>query len=258
MKQFSHLKFARRWFILACCSLSILACNKPPQILSHEVISTRPHDPSAFTQGLQLVGGRLFESTGQYGASTVREVDPLTGKILRSRALSAREFGEGLTHFKNELWVLTWKEQTVHVFDPDSLKPLRKFNYQGEGWGLTNDGNDLIMSNGSDVLQWMNASDFSVVRRVHVTDAGNPVNMLNELEWVNGEIFANIFMTERIARIDPKSGRVTGWLDLKNLRSQLAKPHRAEVLNGIAHDAKTGNFLITGKYWPALFEVQVR
>lgn len=243
---------------LCLVCLPLTACKPgPAKTIGYEIVSTRAHDPTAYTQGLQLVDGRLFESTGQYGQSTVREVDPESGEVLRKRALAATVFGEGLTLHKGELWVLTWKENTAYVLEPDTFKFIRSHKYSGEGWGLTSDGTHLIMSDGSDTLKFLKPADFSVSRSVQVTDGGQPVDQLNELEWVDGEIYANIYRSERIARISPETGRVTAWLDLSALRGRLPRPHRAEELNGIAHDKKTGHLLVTGKNWPKLFVVAV-
>jgi glutamine cyclotransferase len=242
--------------LIAC--LALVSCKKPgPDTLSYQIVSVREHDSGAYTQGLQLANGRLFESTGQYGESTVRELEPATGKVLRKRPLAKTVFGEGLTVLGKEMWVLTWKENTVYVLEPDTFKPIRTHTYQGEGWGLTNDGKHLIMSDGSSKLKFLSPKDFSVTKTLPVKDGDNEVRMLNELEMIDGQIFANVYLTNKIVRISPESGQVTGWLDLKGLRNQLGKPGRAEVLNGIAHDPKSGNLLVTGKYWPKLFEIKL-
>ena len=247
--------------LLACLAIAgcaITSCQKAvPDTLGYQIVSTRPHDSSAYTQGLQLTGGRLFESTGQYGESTVREIDPTTGQVIRKRPLAKTVFGEGLTVIGNEMWVLTWKENTVYVLEPDTFKPIRTHTYQGEGWGLTTDGKQLVMSDGSATLKFINPRDFSVIKTLEVKDGRSSVTNLNELEWIDGQIFANIYQTTKIARISPESGLVTGWLDLAGLKNQLSKPNRADVLNGIAHDPATGHFLVTGKYWPQMFEIKV-
>jgi glutamine cyclotransferase len=246
------------WPLLAVICTSLASCGKSaPEPLAYQVISTRPHDPDAYTQGFQLIDGRLFESTGQYGQSSLREVEPATGKILRKRPLAKQVFGEGLTLHRGEIWVLTWKELTANVFDRESFKLLRSHDYQGEGWGLTSNGSHLIMSDGSNLLKFRDPKDFSVVKTLGVMDGTHPVKNLNELEWIEGEIFANIYMTDTIVRISPKDGRVTASLDLAGLRNLLPKPNRAEALNGIAYDPKTGHLLITGKYWPQMFELKI-
>ena len=241
---------------LAC--LALISCSEPaPENLRFEVVSTRTHDPDAYTQGLELANGRLFESTGQYGESTLRELDPATGKVLRKRPLAKTVFGEGLTLFGKELYVLTWKENIAYVFEPDTFKLIRTHSYQGEGWGLTNDGTSLIMSNGSSELKFINPKDFSIQKTLTVKDGNSPVRKLNELEFINGQIYANIYLTEKIVRISPSDGRVTAWLDLTGLRHQLPRPNRAQVLNGITHDPATGHLLVTGKNWPLMFEIKL-
>ena len=243
---------------LAVVGLAFTSCQRSqPETLGYQIISTRPHDATAYTQGLQLAGGRLFESTGQYGQSTVRELAPATGDILRKRPLAKTVFGEGLTLIGDELWILTWKEKTAYVLERDTFKPIRTHTYQGEGWGLTNDGKQLIMSDGTNNLKFINPKDFAVVKTLEVKDGKSPVKNLNELEWINGQIFANIYMTDKIVSISPEDGQVTGWLDLAGLRKQLTPPNRAEALNGIAHDPASGNLLVTGKYWPQMFEIRI-
>ncbi len=247
------------YFPLYCfLCITLISCSKPaPENLGFQVISTRTHDPEAFTQGLALSHGRLYESTGQYGQSTLRELDPATGKVIRKRPLAKNVFAEGLTHFGNELFVLTWKEKTAFVFEPDTFKLIRSHPYEGEGWGLTHDGSSLIMSDGTSDLKFINPKDFSVLKTLTVKDGNSPVSKLNELEFIGGEIYANVFQTEKIARISPVDGRVTAWLDLTGLRDQLPKPHRADVLNGITHDPATGHLIVTGKYWPLMFEIKL-
>ncbi len=243
---------------LTAALLALTSCQKSQSdTLSYQIISTRPHDPTAYTQGLQLSGGRLFESTGQYGDSTLREIEPATGGILRKRPLAKTVFGEGLTILGGEMFVLTWKENTAYVYEPDTFKPIRSHTYPGEGWGLTSDGSLLIMSDGSSDLKFINPKDFTVVKTLEVKDGKSPLTQINELEWIDGQIFANIYQTDKIVRISPEDGQVTGWLDLAALRKQLPKPNGAEVLNGIAHDPTTGNLLVTGKYWPQMFEIKV-
>lgn len=243
--------------LLAICFAATSCRNSRPEPLAFQVVATREHDAGAYTQGLQLTGGKLYESTGQYGDSTVRELDPVTGKVLRKRPLAKTVFGEGLTVLGNELWVLTWKEGTAYVLDPATFKPIRTHEYKGEGWGITNDGKQLVMSDGSSQLKFINPKDFSTVKTLEVMDGKSPVKNLNELEWIDGQIFANVYMTDKIARISPESGQITGWLDLAGLRNQLNPRGRSEVLNGIAWDSKKGHLLVTGKYWPQMFELKL-
>ncbi len=244
--------------VIAIGVAGLVSCQKSaPDTLTYQIVSTLPHDATSYTQGFQLVDGRLFESSGQFGESALREIDPKDGKVLRKRALAKTVFGEGLTLLGGEMFVLTWKAGTAYVFEPDAFKPLRTFSYQGEGWGLTNDGSQLIMSDGSSDLKFIDPKDFSVVRTLEVRDGDTPVKNLNELEMIDGQIFANVYLTDRIARIPPESGQVTGWLDLRGLKNQLDPRGRAEVLNGIAHDTATGHLLVTGKYWPQMFEIKI-
>ncbi len=246
------------WMSLALVLMAPASCHKaPPAQLAYQVVSSRPHDGDAYTQGFQISDGRLFESTGQYGESSLRELETASGKILRKRPLAKQVFGEGLTLLQKELWVLTWKENTAYVFEPETFKLIRSHTYKGEGWGLTSDGTQLIMSDGSSDLKFINPKDFSIQKTLVVKDGDTPVKNLNELEWINGEIFANVYMTDRIARISPADGQVTGWLNLAGLRNQLTKPNRAEVLNGIAYDKSSGHLLVTGKYWPQMFEIKL-
>jgi glutamine cyclotransferase len=243
--------------VLFAAAVILTACQKKPENLGYRIVSTRPHDPECYTQGLEFSGKRLFESSGGYGNSNVREVDPADGKVLRKRPMAKNLFAEGITILNNELWVLSWKENTVTVLDPDTFKFLRSYNYQGEGWGLTHDGKSLIMSDGTSKLKFIDPKDFSVQKTLEVKKSGRPVELLNELEVIDGEIFANIYTTGEIVRISPQDGRVTGTLDLSGLRNQLPRPNKADVLNGIARDPATGNLLVTGKLWPKMFEIQI-
>ncbi|MBJ7283883.1 MAG: glutaminyl-peptide cyclotransferase [Akkermansiaceae bacterium] len=244
--------------ILLAVLFTLNSCQKSePEQLGYQIISSRPHDESAYTQGLQLLGSRLFESTGMYGQSTLRENDATSGKILRKRPLAKTVFGEGLAIVGGEMFVLTWKENIAYVFEPDTFKPIRTHNYLGEGWGLTTDGKQLIMSDGSNKLKFIDPKDFSTLKTLEVKEGKIPVTNLNELEWIDGQIFANIYQTDKIARISPTDGHVTGWLDLTGLKNQLPKPNRADVLNGIAYDPSTGHLLVTGKYWPLMFEMKI-
>lgn len=213
-----------------------------------------------FTQGLLWHEGRLFESDGQYGASKVAEKNLATGETLRATALAASEFGEGLALHAGALWQLTWREGVLHRYDLE-LKPSGGLRYGGEGWGLTSDGAALIISNGSPTLTWVDPVGPKVLRTVEVRDGDQPIAKLNELEWIGGSLYANVWMTDRIARIDPTSGRVTGWLDLSPLKLKAGISAQQEaagaVLNGIAYRSDKQHLLITGKWWPKIYEIKL-
>jgi glutaminyl-peptide cyclotransferase len=224
-------------------------------VYTYQIVRVHPHDPNAFTQGLQYVDGVLYEGTGLNGRSSIRKVKIETGEVLQKRNIAEEYFGEGITIWKNELIELTWKSETAFVFDKTTFEERRRFKYAGEGWGLTHNGVDLIMSDGTDRLRFLDPSTFAERRRIPVTAEGLPVQHLNELEFVKGEIFANIWQTERIARIGP-DGRVTGWIDLRGLLTA-AERAKVDVLNGIAYDAAGDRLFVTGKLWPKLFEIKL-
>jgi glutaminyl-peptide cyclotransferase len=225
----------------------------------YTVVRSYPHDPKAFTQGLEFLGGFLYEGTGQKGRSAVRKVEIETGKVLQEERLHAQYFGEGITISQGKLFQLTWQDRTGFVYDARTLKFIRNFSYFGEGWGLTHDAQNLIMSDGTSTLRFLETTRFQERRRVKVTDAAVPVERLNELEYVRGEIWANVWETDFIVRISPKDGRVVGWIDLKGLQSGPAVKLGPEaVLNGIAYDAQNDRIFVTGKLWPRLFEIRVK
>ncbi|HET7752112.1 MAG TPA: glutaminyl-peptide cyclotransferase [Terriglobales bacterium] len=224
----------------------------------YQIVHAYPHDPKAFTQGLVYVDGHLYERTGLNGRSSLRMVDLQTGRILQHHELAAEYFGEGLTNWGSSLVQLTWKAGTAFVYDRFSFALQRTLHYPGEGWGLTQDGKSLIMSDGSPVLRFFDPRTFREIRRLSVVDEnGQPVLDLNELEYVRGEIYANVWHTDRIARISPRTGKVLGWIDLSGLidKSQLSDPDA--VLNGIAYDSRFDRLFVTGKLWPKLFEIKV-
>lgn len=225
-----------------------------PVVLA-EVRATLPHDPGAFTQGLFFHDGRLFESTGQHGESVIREVDLQTGKVKREARLPARYFGEGSTVWGDTIVSLTWRHGKGFRWDRETFRLLGEFNYPGEGWGLTQDGESLILSDGTAQLRFLDPESMAERRRVTVTWQGRPVRQLNELEYVRGEVLANIWHTNLIARIDPRSGVIRGFLDLSAIVAQLRLTDPESVLNGIAWDAKTERLYVTGKRWPKLFEI---
>ena len=225
-------------------------------LYGYEIVRTYPHDPRAFTQGLQYLDGVLFEGTGQVGQSTIRRVELETGKVLQKRDVPPPHFGEGITVWKDVIIELTWQTNVAFVYDRKTFEPRRTFKYEGEGWGLTQDASSLYMSDGSDELRVLDPATFAERRRIKVTLAGAPLKNLNELEWVKGEIFANVWQTDHIVRIAPASGAVVGLVDLRGL---LPAAERAgtDVLNGIAYDAAHDRLFITGKWWPKLFEIKL-
>ncbi|HEY8587326.1 MAG TPA: glutaminyl-peptide cyclotransferase [Rhodanobacter sp.] len=227
-------------------------------VYGYEVVRAYPHDTGAYTEGLFYKDGFLYESTGRLGASTLRKVELETGLVVQLHRLPKRYFGEGIVDWKNQLVQLTWQSQLGFVYDLASFAPQRTFNYLGEGWALTRDHQHLYMSDGSPVLRVLDPETLAVIRQIHVTAEGVPVNRLNELEWVDGEIYANVWLTDRIARIDPASGKVVGWIDLSGLfdSSQLPNPVD-DVLNGIAWDATRKRLFVTGKSWPKLYEIKL-
>jgi glutaminyl-peptide cyclotransferase len=220
-----------------------------------KVVNSYPHDPGAFTQGLFFHDGFLFEGTGLRGRSSIRKVEIETGRVVQAVELPPEVFGEGITQWGDRLIGITWQEQTAYVLDLKTFKLWRKFNYPGEGWGITHNGRELIMSDGTAELRFLDPQTFKELRRVRVTADGKPVDQLNELEWVEGEVLANVWQTDRIARINPKTGQVTGWIDLTGLLPQ--RSGSDDVLNGIAYDAKAKRLFVTGKLWPWLFEIRL-
>lgn len=227
-------------------------------VYGYEVVRSYPHDPNAFTQGLFFRNGLLYESTGLEGRSTVRQVRLETGEVLKQVALPPQLFGEGITEWGGRIIGVTWQTQFGYVLDIDSFALVQRFSYTGEGWGLTRNNRELIMSDGTAELRFLEPSSLKETRRLRVTAAGKPVDQLNELEWVDGEIYANIWQTERIARIDPKSGQVLGWIDLAGLlpAKERVEGH-TDVLNGIAYDAVNRRLFVTGKMWPKLYEIRL-
>lgn len=214
-----------------------------------------PHDSMAYTQGLLVHEGRLLESTGIEGHSGVREVDRTTGRIVRREDLPGKEFGEGIAVLGDRLYQLTWKSGRGRVYDARTLAPLDTFAYEGEGWGLASDGVSLYLSDGTSRIRVIDPAGFTALHTIQVTEAGKPVWALNELEWVRGELWANLYQTDFIARIDPVTGHVVGWIDLAKLLSpeeRSAITSRGGVANGIAYDSLAGGVLVTGKYWPYL------
>lgn len=228
----------------------------PPVSHGFSIVREYPHDPEAFTQGLIFRDGFMYESTGLNGRSSLRKVRLETGAVLQRRDISAEYFAEGLTEWGGQLLQLTWISNVAFVYDLATFEERRRFPYAGEGWGLTHDGRRLIMSDGTPNLRWLDPATFQEVSRFTVRDPQGSVDDLNELEFVKGSIFANVWLTDRIAVIDPATGVVTGWLNLAPLRGGLQGA--GDVLNGIAYDAGGDRLFVTGKRWPKLFEIRLR
>ena len=241
--------------------------SNPPDatpVYGYKIVNTYPHDRKAFTEGLVFDDGFLYEGTGICGESTLRKVELETGKVLKLYHLPVQFFGEGVTIWNDTLLQLTWKSRIGFVYDKESFLLLREFAYPTEGWGITHDGKHLIMSDGTSALYFLNPDTFEEIGQIEVRDKGVPIINLNELEYIQGEIYANVWRTNHIARISPETGQVVGWIDLKGLLSEedlkglLSEENRSEdVLNGIAYDAKQDRIFVTGKCWPKLFEIKL-
>ena len=226
-------------------------------LLYYQVVNKFPHDPTAFTQGLIYRDGHLFESTGIKGQSSLRKVTLETGTVVERRAIDKRYFAEGLTDWGNRLLQLTWETKIGFVYDLATFEQLSTFTYTGEGWGLTHDGSRLIMSDGTSALRFLDPSTQGEIGRVVVKDGDRPIGRLNELEFIKGEVYANVWLTDRIAIISPATGRVTAWLDLAGLRPGPVS-RGDDVLNGIAYDSQRDRLFVTGKLWSTVFEIRVR
>jgi glutaminyl-peptide cyclotransferase len=250
--------------LILVAALTTYACSpaSPAGIpeYTYQVVHTYPHDRTAFTEGLFYLNGYLYESTGLEGQSSVRKVKLESGEVVQRHDLPNEYFGEGIIAWKDKLIQLTYKTQVGFVYDLASFNTLRRFDYPGEGWALTTDGKRLIMSDGTPQIRFWDPETLKELGRLTVTADGQPVQNVNELEWIKGEIYANIWESERIARIDPVSGKVVGWIDLTGLLSpsdRIAGENGTDVLNGIAYDAKTDRLWVTGKRWPKLFEIRL-
>jgi glutamine cyclotransferase len=228
--------------------------DKTP-LYDYRVIASYPHDRQAFTQGMVYEGGFFYEGTGLHGQSSLRKVDAVSGRILKETRLDPSHFGEGITVFGDRIVQLTWKSQTGFVYDKRDFRLVRTFTYPREDWGITHDGKRFIMSDGTSVFRFLDPKDFREVGTVGVHDQRGPITGLNELEYVQGAIYANVWPTDRIAVIDPRKGRVKGWIDLKGLLGK-TDAQGADVLNGIAYDARGDRLFVTGKLWPKVFEIQ--
>ena len=241
---------------LGALSVAWAAAGAP--VYGYEVKAAYPHDDQAYTEGLFYLGGFLFESTGREGRSSIRKVRLKDGVVVQSQVIPSNMFGEGIVNWGDEIVSLTWQDHVGFRWDLNSFAMRSSFSYPGEGWALTQDGKHLIMSDGSAVLRVLDPRTFKQVRRIRVTSNGKPVVNLNELEWVKGEILANIWLTNRIARINPQSGAVTGWIDLSGLPEAGRRLDQDSVLNGIAYDRQGDRLFVTGKNWPHLYEIKLK
>ena len=247
--------------LVAGRAVDVVAQRRAPargttRVDGYRVVKAYPHDAQAYTQGLIYRGGFLYESTGQHGQSTLRKVKLETGEVLQQRRVDNAHFAEGLAEWKGRLFQLTWQSNVAFVYDLATFAPVKTLPYPGEGWGLTAGPDSLILSDGTADLRFLDPATFREIRRVTVRDGGVPVDQLNELEFVRGEVWANVWHTDRIARIAPQTGRVLGWIDLSGLMS-MYRLDAESVLNGIAYDPPSQRLFVTGKMWPKLFEIQV-
>lgn len=251
-------KIGRSTFLLFGIAISVL-CRCPAiaaDLWWARTVAEYPHDSKAFTQGLEIHGGRMYESTGRYGASSLRRVDIETGRVERRLPLDGSFFAEGITFFGKRLYQLTWQNRKILIYDAETFTLLETVPYGGEGWGLTHDGDYLILSDGTARIRFLDPDTLAVVRDITVLDGDKPVERLNELEYVRGEIWANIWYRNRIVRISPKDGNVLGYIDLSGLVRR-SKKNEEDVLNGIAFDPTSQRLFITGKNWSTLYEIEV-
>lgn len=253
-----------RWVLLGVVIVGVVGLGAwvsgrdgAPQAYVAQVVNDYPHDADAYSQGLIFVDGTLYEGTGKYGQSTLRRVDLKTGGVQQQISLSNRVFGEGITAWDDTIIQLTWKANVGLIYDRKTFELRQKFRYSGEGWGITHDGRNLIISDGSPTLRFLDPKTFHVVRRLSVRSGGSRIRHLNELEFVNGEILANVWYKDYIVRISPASGEVTGYIDLSRLWPQSQRPDKEAVLNGIAYDKVGKRLFVTGKNWPRLYEIRL-
>ncbi len=245
------------FFIYHYSNLEPSANSNVIPVYTYKVVNTYPHDQSAFTEGLVFEDGVLYEGTGLRGYSNLRRVKLETGEILQICELPPQFFGEGVTVYGNKIIQLTWQSHIGFIYDKYSFKLLQEFNYPDEGWGIAHDGKHLIMSDGTATLHFLDPETFEEISQIEVSANNTPVTRINELEYIQGEIYANIWQTERIARIDPLTGQVIGWIDLKGILSPEDGSETVDVLNGIAYDLKNSRLFVTGKFWPKLFEIEL-
>jgi glutaminyl-peptide cyclotransferase len=242
--------------VCALAAAVLSAAAQTPEY-GYQVIHGYPHDPNAFTQGLEYRAGYLYEGTGLKGHSSLRKEKLETGQVLQEIDIDAQYFGEGITVLNQQIIELTWQSETGFLYDQSNFRRLRTFNYPGEGWGLANDGQNIYMSDGTAQIRIWDPLTLQEKRRITVRDHGQPILNLNELEWVSGEIYANVWQTDRIARISPVDGRVVGWIELAGILTPADRTEQVDVLNGIAYDVLGNRLFVTGKLWPKLFEIKV-
>ena len=235
------------------------ASPAPDQIpvYTYEVVASYPHDAKAYTQGLVFHDGALYESTGQYDQSSLRKVELKKGKVKKKIDVPGDYFAEGMTILNGKIYQLTWLQHKCFIYDLKDFKLTGEFAYEGEGWGLTTDGHSLIMSDGTNQLRFIDPATFKVIKTVSVTDNNQPLTNLNELEYIRGEIYANIWKTDKIVRIDPTTGKINAWVDMTGLHHQGEEGNTENCLNGIAYDAEGGRLFVTGKRWPNLYEIRL-
>jgi glutamine cyclotransferase len=248
--------------VLVFSCLNLQGCLIPGNsdvipVYSYNIVNTYPHDRDAFTEGLVFENGVLYEGTGLLERSTLRRVELETGDILQIRELSDQFFGEGITIYGDKIIQLTWQSNIGFVYDKNSFELLQEFNYSTQGWGITHDGTRLIMSDGTSTLHFLDPQTFEEIGHLEVFDNDGSVTRLNELEYVQGQIYANVWQTDWVARIAPETGRVVGWIDLRGLLTAEDRSEPVDVLNGIAYDAETDRLFVTGKLWPKLFEIEL-
>lgn len=231
--------------------------NTKPLIYGYKVVKSFPHDKGAFTQGFVFDNGYFYEATGLKGESSLRKVKPENGEVLKSFAVSSEIFGEGIAIFDNKIAQLSWQDRVGFVYEKETFRLLKKFEYNTEGWGLTYNGENLIMSDGTHHLYFLDTQMYTVIKTLEIVDFDGQVSMLNELEYINGEVYANVYMTDRIARIDPQTGVVKAYIDLKGILPDNERTRDTDVLNGIAYDAKQNRLFVTGKKWPKIYEIEL-
>jgi len=256
MRRTVLLSLAPLLFIVAF-STTLFAAGKTAPVSGYKVVATFPHSTNSYTEGFFYLDGLFYEGTGLVGHSSVSVVQPATGEALQRRPLPAPYFGEGIVDWGPNIYEWTWQSHICFVLDRFSLRLVKQFSYTGEGWGMTRDSKEIITSDGTDTIRFRNPETFQEIRHITVKDGGQPVTLLNELEYIKGEIFANVWHTDRIARISPRDGHVIGWIDLTGILPDNERMDEESVLNGIAYDAQHDRIFVTGKRWPKVFEIKI-